>query len=303
MLTHLYPSPVRPARAVVLGAGGFIGGAVIRHLGSAGVPVLGLGRPAFDLLAPDAATRLAETLAVDDVLVFVSARAPCRDVAGLRDNVVMAGAVCDALRSRPVAQVVYISSDAVYKDTPQPLTEASCAEPASLHGIMHLAREVALRQAYSGPLALVRPTLVYGLDDPHNGYGPNRFRRLAAAGEEIVLFGEGEERRDHVDVDDVAELVRLVIVHRSSGIANAVSGAVASFRELAEFVASEFTPQVKVKGSPRRGPMPHNGHRPFDNSAVLRAFPGFSFRPVREGLARVHSRVRAAGTESMPRSS
>jgi hypothetical protein len=29
------------------------------------------------------------------------------------------------------------------------------------------------------------------MGDPHNGYGPNRFRRLAAAGQEIVLFGEG----------------------------------------------------------------------------------------------------------------
>jgi nucleoside-diphosphate-sugar epimerase len=42
------------------------------------------------------------------------------------------------------------------------------------------------------------------MGDPHNGYGPNRFRRLAAAGQEIVLFGGGEERRDHVLVDDVA---------------------------------------------------------------------------------------------------
>jgi nucleoside-diphosphate-sugar epimerase len=39
------------------------------------------------------------------------------------------------------------------------------------------------------------------MGDPHNGYGPNRFRRLAAGGEEIVLFGEGEERRDHVQVE------------------------------------------------------------------------------------------------------
>jgi UDP-glucose 4-epimerase len=41
----------------------------------------------------------------------------------------------------------------------------------------------------------VRSTLIYGEGDPHNGHGPNRFRRLAAAGQEIVLFGEGEERR------------------------------------------------------------------------------------------------------------
>jgi nucleoside-diphosphate-sugar epimerase len=141
----------------------------------------------------------------------------------------------------------------------------------------------------------VRPTLVYGLEDPHNGYGPNRFRRLAAAGKEIVLFGEGEERRDHVDVEDIAELVRLIVLHRSSGVANAVSGAVVSFREIAEFVASEFAPRVAVKGSPRNGPMPHDGYRPFGASAAVRAFPGFRLNSWREGLARVHARVKAQG--------
>ena len=292
MLTHFHSAPRIPARVVVLGAGGFIGGAIRRRIAADGIAVLGLGRPGLDLLAPDAAKRLAGALAPEDVLVFVSAHAPCRNLDMLRENIVMAAAVCAALKERPVAHLVYVSSDAVYKDSAQPLTEDSCAEPASLHGVMHLAREVALRQEHAGPLALVRPTLVYGLEDPHNGYGPNRFRRLAAAGKDIVLFGEGEERRDHVDVEDIAELVHQIVLRRSAGIANAVSGAVVSFRELAEFVASEFAPRVAVKGGPRTMPMPHNGYRPFDNGAVLRALPGFRFRTALEGLARIHARVK-----------
>lgn len=290
MLTHLYPESSRPPRVVILGSGGFIAGAILRRLASGSIPTLALGRPALDLLAPGAAQQLTGALKTDDTLVFASAKAPVKNVGMLLENIVMAEVVCAALRERPVAHVIYVSSDAVYKDSPEPLSEASCAEPASLHGVMHLAREVALRQAFSGPLALVRPTLVYGFDDPHNGYGPNRFRRLAAAGKEIVLFGEGEERRDHVDVEDIAELVRLITIHRSTGIANAVSGEVVSFRELAEFAASAFSPTVRVKGSPRTGPMPHDGYRPFDNSAVLKAFPGFRFKDWREGLSLLNER-------------
>jgi UDP-glucose 4-epimerase len=292
MLSHQYPDERRPARVAVLGAGGFIGGAIARRLAADRIPVLPLGRPGLDLLLPDAARALAQTLDPQDVLVFASAKAPCKDLAMLRENIAMAQAVCGALKAKPVAHVVYISSDAVYKDSAEPLTEASCAEPGSLHGVMHLAREVALRTDHPGPLALVRPTLVYGADDPHNGYGPNRFRTLAAAGREIVLFGEGEERRDHVDVEDIAELVRLIVLRRSAGVANAVSGQLASFRELAEFVASEFPRRVPVRGSPRSGPMPHNGYRPFDNRAVLSAFPGFRFKSWKEGLAQVHARVK-----------
>jgi len=297
MLEHLSGSATRPARVVVLGAGGFIAGAAGRRLAADGIPVLGLGRPGLDLLTPGAPSALAQALRADDALLFASAVAPCRNLETLRANAVMAEAVCAALKERPVAHVVYLSSDAVYRDSPAPLTEASCAEPGSMHGVMHLVREVALREVHAGPLAIVRPTLVYGLDDPHNGYGPNRFRRLAAEGRDIVLFGEGEERRDHVDVEDVAKLLRLILIHRSSGVANAVSGGVASFREIAEFVASEFKPRVAVMGSPRSGPMPHCGYRPFDNAAVLRAFPGFRFMPWREGLAQVHARFKAGSKQ------
>jgi UDP-glucose 4-epimerase len=288
------PKARKPARAVVLGANGFIGGAVLRALHGAAVETASLGRPGLDLLRPEAVDQLAGALRADDALVFVSAKAPCKNSEMLLENLAMVRTVCATLQRRSVAHVVYISSDAVYKDSPHALSETSCAEPGSLHGAMHLAREIALRSEFAGPLTVVRPTLVYGLDDPHNGYGPNRFRRLAAAGQDIVLFGEGEERRDHVDVEDVAALVVRILLHRAGGIVNAVSGEVVSFRELAEFAATEFSPRVVVKGSPRSGPMPHNGYRPFERSAAERMFPGFRFRSWAEGLARVHAQQRAA---------
>ena len=292
MLTHLNAQPQEPTRVVVLGAGGFIASTVVERLRAAGISVLELGRPEMDLLMPGVAESLAERLLPSDTLFFASALAPVRDIGMFQDNMTMAAAVCTALKQKPVAHVVYLSSDAVYKDSNEPLTEDSCAEPGSLHGVMHLAREIALRAGYPGPLVFVRPTLAYGLKDPHNGYGPNRFRRLAAEGRDIVLFGEGEERRDHVDVEDVAELVVQVVLHKSTGIINAVSGEVVSFHELAEFAAASFFPRVSVTGTPRVGAMPHNGYRPFNNAAVERAFPGFRFKSWREGLARVHDRVK-----------
>jgi len=287
MIAHLHDTPRKPSRAVVLGAGGFIGGAVARRLRSDGIEVAALGRSSCDLLAPDAATRLAAELRPNDTLIFVSARAPVKNVAMLMENICMGEAVCAALKERPVAHVVYVSSDAVYKDSAEPLSESSCAEPGSLHGVMHLTREVMLRSEFSGPLVFVRPTLTYGIDDPHNGYGPNRFRRLAAEREDIVLFGEGEEQRDHVAVGDIAELILRLVLHRSTGTVNAVTGDVVSFKTLAEFIAAQFDPRVTIKDSPRVGPMPHNGLRPFAPSAALAAFPGLEFTPWRKGVARM----------------
>ena len=217
--------------------------------------------------------------------MVISARAPCKDAAMLVDNVRMMECVCQALATASVSHVLYISSDAVYRDSRAPLTEESCAEPNSLHGVMHLARELMLKSVVTAPLAILRPTLLYGAADPHNGYGPNRFRRLAAAGQDIVLFGEGEEQRDHVLIDDVAEIVRRVLMHRSRGVLNVATGSVHSFRDIAERIAAMYDPAVPVRGSLRQGPMPHGGYRPFDSTASRQAFPDFRYTDLATGLA------------------
>jgi UDP-glucose 4-epimerase len=287
MLHHHNSSPIPPARTIVLGSGGFIGGAIVRKLEASGRAVAGLGRKELDLLAAGAAEHLASLLRAEDALVVVSARAPCKTPAMMLENIGMMAAVCEAVAKRPVAHLVYVSSDAVYADGPLPLTEASAAAPTSLHGAMHLAREqMLLGIAGAIPVAILRPTLVYGAGDPHNGYGPNRFRRQANRGETIVLFGEGEERRDHVDVGDIAEIVALVLDHRSAGVLNIATGTVASFRALADKAVALAAKPVAIKSSPRTGPMPHDGYRPFDPAATLAAFPGFRYTAIDAGLAR-----------------
>lgn len=278
MLEHLNSEPRKPPRAVVIGAAGFVGGAVAARLEKDGVPVLRVGRREVDLLAPQAERKLASLMRAGDAVVAAAARAPCKDSAMLVENLVMARAMARACAS--AAHVINISSDAVYADLPEPLTEKSWAAPTTLHGVMHLAREILFASEIKAPLAILRPSLLYGAADPHNGYGPNRFRRLAAEGKEIVLFGEGEERRDHVYIGDVAELVARVLYRRSTGVLNVATGTVHSFRAIAE----KFSP--KVKGSPRNGPMPHNGYRPFDATATRAAFPDFRYTPLEEGLKR-----------------
>jgi UDP-glucose 4-epimerase len=289
LLAHLEKSPRLPSRTVVIGAGGFVGAAIARRLAREGGEVVALSRREVDLLAPDASRRLAVLLKPGDAVVAAAARAPCKDIAMMVDNMVMTRAMIDALREARVSHVVNISSDAIYADEPLPLSETSPAAPTSMHGAMHLAREIAFVSAVNTPTAMLRPTLIYGADDPHNGYGPNRFRRLANANEDIRLFGEGEEQRDHVFIEDVAEIALRVLTHRSQGALNIATGTVHSFRSVAEQVVALAPNKVRISGSPRNGPMPHNGFRPFDPTAASVAFPDFTFTQLETGLAKAQS--------------
>lgn len=289
MLEHIHSSDITPSRVVVMG-GGFVGGAIVRRLRGRNVETLVLTRREVDLLDKDAAGLLAKHLRDGDAFVAAAAIAPVKNPAMLRENITLVEALAGAIKARPVAHVLNIGSDAIYADSTMPLDEKSCPAPASLHGIMHLTREIMLGEAVGGtPLATLRPTLIYGADDPHNGYGPNRFRRLAAKGEPITLFGEGEERRDHIWIEDVAELAVRMLLRRSKGALNAATGTVVSFHEVAQLVTSHFATRPPIISTPRHGPMPHGGYRPFDPKATFSAFPDFRYTQPAEGFARVHA--------------
>lgn len=289
MLKHGNAEPTKPSRVVVAGAAGFVGRTVADRLERDGVEVLRLTRRDLDLAEAGAETKLTSVFRVGDAFVAAAARAPCKNPDMLVENMSIARTMAKAVGRSPVSHVVNISSDAVYADSRESLTEMSCASPESLHGAMHLAREVMLRSELRQPLAILRPSLLYGVGDPHNGYGPNRFRRLAAEGQPIVLFGEGEERRDHVHIDDLGELVARVLYRKSTGVLNVATGQVHSFREIAEQIAALAGREVQIRGSARQGPMPHNGFRPFDVTACHQTFPDFRYTPIGEGLKRIIS--------------
>lgn len=289
MIEHLSSGGEKPSRVVVIGAGGFVGGAIADRLERDGVSVLRVTRADVNLSVPDAVDTLASLLRPGDTAVAAAAIAPCKTAEMLNDNIRLATTLVRAIGQVPVAHVVNIGSDAVFADEPVPLTEASPRAPASYHGVMHLAREILFENEIRAPLLTLRPTLIYGAGDPHGGYGPNRFRRLAALGKDIVLFGEGEERRDHVSVDDVAELAARAIHRRSRGSLNVASGVVITFREAAEIAVRLAGTASRILGTPRVGSMPHNGYRPFDISAVRAAFPDFRPTPPEAGMARARS--------------
>jgi nucleoside-diphosphate-sugar epimerase len=230
---------------------------------------------------------LTATIRPDDCLVFMSARTPDkgRDIQTMMRNLAMGEHVCAALARCSCTHVVYVSSDAVYSSDLTLIQESSHCSPSTFYGLMHVVRERMLTEtagASNTPLVILRPSLLYGPGDSHNGYGPNRFVRTALKNREIVLYGNGEERRDHVFVDDFARLICLCITHRSEGILNIATGSSYSFLDVATAVAEACGNSVEIRMQPRAMPITH---RHFDVTAVKRAFPAFPVTSLAAGLA------------------
>ncbi|MBH67487.1 MAG: NAD-dependent dehydratase [Rhodospirillaceae bacterium] len=288
MIRHLNKNDHPPRRLIVLGGSGFIGKAIATESLKAGINVISLGRDDIDLVHPDSGTRLAKMLDEGDAIMMSSARAPAKTFEMMLENLTMLKPLIYAIGSAHPSHIVYVSSDAVYSDSPDPLSEFSETNPATVHGIMHKTRETILQNEVSirfgVPFVVIRPTLIYGKDDPHNGYGPNKFFRLVQTGKNISIFGKGEELRDHVSIHDVAQLTVKLLLRRSEGVLNIATGDTSSFRDIAKQIIALSKLPLNIDEIPRAGPMPHNGYRAFDTFLTKLAFPEFSYKSLETGL-------------------
>ena len=288
MVTHHNPTLQFPPRVVVLGATGFLGKTLLdRVLKPAGVETVSIGSAQINLLEAVSVEALGNVVRVGDALVFASALTPDKgkDARTAMKNLAMGEYVSAVVESSKCSHVIYISSDAVYADDANPVRETACASPSTLYGLMHLMRERMLQVAVQKPkipLLLLRLTAMYGVGDTHNSYGPNRFLRTATKDRQIALFGQGEEQRDHLWVQDCTRLIGEGLRHRSAGTLNAATGKSVSFMEAAQTVAGIVGGDVQIKGQPRSGPVTH---RHFDITETIKAFPSFHFTSLRDGLA------------------
>ena len=293
MIVHRLGAPRTPERVVLFGARGFIGRAIEARLRVDGVAALAVPSSDIDLTASASVGRIAALLRPTDAVVMLSALTPDkgRDVATLMKNLAMMQHLCAALEQTGCTHLVYFSSDAVYDTAVARVTEALPASPQDLYGTMHRTREI-MAAGIKAPLLVLRPTLVYGTDDTHNAYGPNRFRRMVQKDGKITLFGGGEEMRDHVHVDDVAALTVRCLLHQSAGVLNIATGISTPFRGVAELVAQQFKSKAEIVETPRASAITH---RHYDVTNLIKAFPDFRFISLQDGIARCHKESTGAG--------
>lgn len=273
-------------KVVILGSNGFVGSAICKVLRKNNINFLPISRSEINLCENNAEEKLLNILCDGDILVASAAVAPVKNLKMFRENLKITEVICNVSKMIKLDYFLNISSDAIYQDSKKLLNENSHKSPFSLHGAMHLSRLIAFDGIFEKQGTLC-PTLIYGPNDPHNGYGPNQFCRLLLKKQNIKLFGYGEEQRDHIYIDDVATLAFLMIKDRVQDNVNAVTGEVISFKDLAEKCIQLTKSKNIITFVPRKGPMPHGGFRAFDTNKLRKYFKNFEFTTIEYGLAQL----------------
>ena len=198
-------------RILVIGSTGFVGSSIIELIKNDDYEIVPLNRSNCDLQKPDSVNFLKDNISNDDILVFAAAIAPVKNWELFGNNMEIILNFIKGVSQKNIDYILNVSSDAVYSDSTTQIDENSKTLPENPHGLMHLFREKLLNDTLNCPIGHIRPTLIYGKNDPHNGYGPNMFLRNIKNNEDIYLFGKGEEIRDHISIHDVSFIAYTMI--------------------------------------------------------------------------------------------
>jgi UDP-glucose 4-epimerase len=196
--------------------------------------------------------------------------------------------------------LVFTSSIAVYGSGQVPMREDTVPVPEDPYGVAKLAVEQDLRAAHE----------MFGLDSvvfrPHNVYGERQnlgdkyrnvagiFMNQAMQGQELTIFGDGEQRRAFTYVGDIIPgIARAPLTAEArNGVFNVGSDEHRSVNELAAIVGKALGLPARVKHVEARkeAKIAYADHSRF--KAVFRDLPQ---TPLEEGIRRMAEWAKKAG--------
>ncbi|HEX6989577.1 MAG TPA: NAD-dependent epimerase/dehydratase family protein [Bacillota bacterium] len=296
-------------RVLVTGVAGFIGSHTAAALLERATAVVGVddlsqgrredvpGGVEFHRLDVRDHTALDRLLADRPVDALVHLAAQVSVTAGERDptrdreiNLDASGELARAAARRGVRAFVFTSSAAVYGDPAElPLTEASPVAPRSAYGlhkwlaegyIEHVARQSGLRHV------ILRLANVYGPGQRARSDGGviAAFVERMAAGEPLVIHGDGRQTRDFVYVGDVVAAILAALDTDASGTFNVSSGTETDLLSVVEQLAAAVGTEPRLTFS---APRPADIRRSVLDPTAARRHLGWSPRvSLADGLAR-----------------
>lgn len=174
-------------------------------------------------------------------------------------NVIGTLRVLEAARQAGVRKVVFSSSAGIFGELKTlPISEDHRLEPDSPYGASKLAAEklcLVYAKLYELEAVCLRYFNVYGANQRFDAYGNviPIFVFNALRGEDIVVFGDGEQTRDFVNVSDVVQAnVQAAMTKGVSGAFNIASGMRISINALAQMISDGVETKPTIRFGPRR---------------------------------------------------
>jgi len=201
----------------------------------------------------------------------------------------------EACRKNGVGRFIFASSNAVLGEQSPPIDESKIPKPLSPYGAAKLAGEASCSSYYHSfglNVISLRFANCYGPYSEHKTSVVSRFMRCALDGTSLIIYGDGNQTRDFVHVDDVCQAIYLALTTQQAQgtqqtfpcgeVFQIATGVETSIRNLAKLIGEITGRELQIIHEPeRKGEIKRN----YSNISKARAMLGFKPKvELRAGL-------------------
>lgn len=266
---------------LVTGGAGFIGSHLVRHLLAEGSKVtvidnLSTGLKAnlpeddgLTFIQADVDSEIMENTVLTggfDAVVHLAAQTmvnisiddPLNDA---KLNITNTVRLLEAIRRAKIGRIIFASTAAAYGNVPEaelPVRESRNLDPMSFYGLSKVTVEKYLdmyHKCFGLEYVVLRFANVYGERQGDGGEGGviSIFAKRIANGQDITIFGDGEQTRDFIYAGDIADgIIAALHTNQTNVIYNLSTQTETSLRQLVHVLSDISGSKIRPKYGPER---------------------------------------------------
>lgn len=256
-------------KLLITGGAGFVGSNLIRYLSGNNkfeISVLdneSLGKEAnigpyeYNFIKADIRDERAVREALTGVKYLIHLAADTRVMDSIQDpaknfevNVLATFRLLEQARELGISRIIFASTGgAILGDVAPPINEEMVARPLAPYGASKLAIEgylSAYSASYNLPSIVLRFSNIYGVNSYHKGSVVAHFFKQILLGDDLIVFGDGTQKRDFLYVDDLMKGIEDALYADANGVYQLGSGKPTSVNELIDAMRAVIGDEFKI---------------------------------------------------------
>lgn len=278
-------------KIIILGSNGFMGSRLLKNYSlNASYEVKGYSSDECDLQSLESIKTALSSISSDYTIIMTSSitRLNENSYNSMIKNINMAENVGKFIEKHPVSQFIFLSTIDVYGFVKNEINENLPLDPKDYYAISKLTSEFILKKYCSDnniPLLILRLSGIYGPGDEGKST-INHIVKSATVNKQVIIWGDGEDMRDFVYVDDIYNLINMAMQKKIDMTLNVATGKSYSITQIVDMIKLSYHGNFIVEYKPKEKHIEERvKYMLYDTSLLTKTFPNLIFTDMREGIS------------------
>ena len=187
--------------------------------------------------------------------------------------------------------IIFFSSLEVFSNSnpKKTINENTPYNTLTYYGLSKIQNEIILKKFCNEKnfkCIILRPPLVYGINDKTKGYGPTDFFFKSKSNKFIEIWGNGKELREFIYIDDIPIIILKLLKIKISLEINIISSKSYNYNNIVNCLETITQKKIMYKRKKRTGAI--TNHK-YSNEYLVKNIGKFKFTKLIDGLNKMYN--------------